>query len=150
METLAEGRTLAGGGCDFDCPGYYQDPKPCDLWPGEARNVGRCYDCNERDGAPCPSCGKFVCDECAEKPYAFCCGRARPERHPWGAAMKFEKIKPGMTLYDVHSYQMGNTTIRSMGCWEVAVDSVDPAKRTAVVRLQGVRTRQPVRRMPQA
>lgn len=64
--------------------------------------------------------------------------------------MKFEKIKPGMTLYDVHSYQMGNTTIRSMGCWEVAVDSVDPAKRTAVVRLQGVRTRQPVRRMPQA
>lgn len=48
--------------------------------------------------------------------------------------MKFEKIKPGMTLYDVHSYRMGNTTIRTMGCWGVAVDSVDPETRTAMVR----------------
>ncbi len=48
--------------------------------------------------------------------------------------MKFEKIKAGMTLYDVHSYGMGSTTVRSMGCWEVAIDSVNTEKRTAVVR----------------
>jgi hypothetical protein len=23
--------------CDSDCPGYYEDPKPGDLWPGETR-----------------------------------------------------------------------------------------------------------------
>jgi hypothetical protein len=28
---------MAGGVCDFDCPGYYENPKPCDLWPGESR-----------------------------------------------------------------------------------------------------------------
>ncbi len=48
--------------------------------------------------------------------------------------MKFERIKPGMTLYDVHSYRMGNTTIRSWGVWRVIVESVDAEKRTAVVR----------------
>lgn len=28
---------MAGGGCNYDCPGYYNDPGPCDLWPGEER-----------------------------------------------------------------------------------------------------------------
>ncbi len=23
--------------CDWECPGNRQDPKPCDLWPGECR-----------------------------------------------------------------------------------------------------------------
>lgn len=23
--------------CGHDCPGYRQDPQPCDLWPGECR-----------------------------------------------------------------------------------------------------------------
>jgi len=27
----------AGSLCDRDCPGYYGDPTPCNLWPGEAR-----------------------------------------------------------------------------------------------------------------
>ena len=31
---------MAGGLCDFDCPGYYQNPKPCDLWPREERDGG--------------------------------------------------------------------------------------------------------------
>lgn len=47
--------------------------------------------------------------------------------------MKFEKIKPGMTLYDVHSYKMGNTTIRSMGVWHVRVITVDAETRSAIV-----------------
>lgn len=28
---------IAGDLCDDECQGYRQDPKPCDLWPGEAR-----------------------------------------------------------------------------------------------------------------
>jgi len=51
--------------------------------------------------------------------------------------MKFEKIKPGMTLYDVHSTRMGNTTARTMGCWLVRVVSVDTEARTAIVRWNG-------------
>jgi len=23
--------------CDTDCPGYREEPTPCDLWPGETR-----------------------------------------------------------------------------------------------------------------
>jgi len=47
--------------------------------------------------------------------------------------MKFEQVKAGMTLYDVHRYRMGNTTIRTMGCWPVHVVSVDEKARTARV-----------------
>jgi len=35
--------------------------------------TGICYDCKKREGLACPLCGKFVCEACAEKPYAFCC-----------------------------------------------------------------------------
>jgi hypothetical protein len=52
-------------------------------------------------------------------------------------AIKFAKIKPGMVLYDVHSYRMGNTTMRSLGCWEVNVKAVD--ERGAVVSWNGNR-----------
>lgn len=38
--------------------------------------------------------------------------------------MKFEKLKPGMELYDVHSYKMGNTSLRSIGVWPVRVIEV--------------------------
>lgn len=47
--------------------------------------------------------------------------------------MKFEKIKAGMTLYDVHSQKMGNTTMRSVGVWFVQILSVDAEKRCATV-----------------
>jgi hypothetical protein len=26
---------MAGGLCDMDCEGYYEDPKPGHLWPSE-------------------------------------------------------------------------------------------------------------------
>ena len=28
---------MANGMCGWECPGYAQDPKPDDLWPGETR-----------------------------------------------------------------------------------------------------------------
>lgn len=37
---------------------------------------------------------------------------------------RLEKIKPGDVLYDVHSYRMGNTTLRSLGLWKVQVIEV--------------------------
>lgn len=52
-------------------------------------------------------------------------------------AIKFEKIEPGMTLLDIHSEQMGNTTIRQLGCWDVKVISVDKEKRSALVSWNG-------------
>lgn len=51
--------------------------------------------------------------------------------------MKFEKIKPGMELYDVHSYKMGNTTMRSIGVWTVRVVSVDAERRSAICSWNG-------------
>lgn len=52
-------------------------------------------------------------------------------------SIKFDKIKPGMVLLDIHSYRMGNTTMRKLGLWEVQVISVDAEKRTAVCRWNG-------------
>jgi len=54
-------------------------------------------------------------------------------------AVKFEKVKPGMVLYDRHKYRMGNTTIRSIGEWEVRVLEVDSEKRTALCSWNGNR-----------
>lgn len=28
---------MSGGNCGCECPGYLEDPQPCDLWPGEER-----------------------------------------------------------------------------------------------------------------
>ena len=36
-------------------------------------------------------------------------------------AIKFEKIKEGMILYDVHKHKMGNTTMSSVGVWPVRI-----------------------------
>lgn len=52
-------------------------------------------------------------------------------------AIKFEKIEPGMTLHDIHSERMGNTTMRELGRWDVRIVSVDREKRSAVVRWNG-------------
>lgn len=52
-------------------------------------------------------------------------------------AIKFEKIKPGMKLYDRHKRRMGNTTLRTLGEWGVYVVSVDQEKRSATVRWNG-------------
>lgn len=39
----------AGTYCDPDCDGYYRDPMPDNLWPGEAETFGPCPLCE--DGA---------------------------------------------------------------------------------------------------
>lgn len=53
--------------------------------------------------------------------------------------MKFDKIKPGMVLYDRHKHRAGNTTMRVLGEWRVTIISVDPAARTAMVSWNGNR-----------
>lgn len=40
-------------------------------------------------------------------------------------AIKFDKVKPGMELLDIHSERAGNTMLRRLGCWKVRVYSVD-------------------------
>lgn len=66
-----------------------------------------------------------------------------------------EKIKAGDVLYDVHSHRMGNTTLRSMGCWSVRVIQVEESgawvswngnseQFYSRQRLKGLRTKKPV------
>jgi hypothetical protein len=47
--------------------------------------------------------------------------------------MKYEKIKEGMTLYDVHKSKMGNTRRSSYGTYPVRVIKLDPTTRSATV-----------------
>jgi hypothetical protein len=39
-------------------------------------------------------------------------------------AIKFDKVKAGMTLLDVHRHKMGNTTMSEWGLWEVLIVEV--------------------------
>ena len=39
--------------------------------------------------------------------------------------MKFEKIKPGMFVYDVGRQRLGNTTLSTVVVWGVNIVSVD-------------------------
>lgn len=39
--------------------------------------------------------------------------------------MKIENLEPGMIVYDVHSTKMGNTSLKSMGVWNVKIVSID-------------------------
>jgi hypothetical protein len=54
-------------------------------------------------------------------------------------AIKFSKVEPGMVLLDIHSYRMGNTTMRKLGKWDVRIISVDTAASTALVSWNGNR-----------
>lgn len=54
-------------------------------------------------------------------------------------AIKFEKIVPGMILFDIHSHKMGNTNLRELGKWDVKVISIDAEARTVVVSWNGNR-----------
>lgn len=38
--------------------------------------------------------------------------------------MKISDLKPGQILYDVHSFRVGNTTMRSLGVWLVKITEV--------------------------
>ena len=44
--------------------------------------------------------------------------------------MKFEKLKPGMVVYDVGRQRLGNTTMYTVAVWSVKIISVDAEKRT--------------------
>lgn len=48
-------------------------------------------------------------------------------------AIQFSKIKPGMTLLDIHSERAGNTKMRRLGLWKVRIISVDAEAQTAIV-----------------
>jgi hypothetical protein len=52
-------------------------------------------------------------------------------------AIKYEKLQPGMTLFDVHSYRMGNTTMRELGSWTVKIIELHPEIRAATVSWNG-------------
>lgn len=51
--------------------------------------------------------------------------------------MTLDKLKPGMLVYDVHSYRMGNTTLRSIGVWNVHIFAVDHESRTVQAMWNG-------------
>lgn len=51
--------------------------------------------------------------------------------------MKFEKLQPGMVLFDVHSQTMGNTTTKTLGTWRVRIVSIDRERRTAMASWNG-------------
>jgi hypothetical protein len=52
-------------------------------------------------------------------------------------AIKFYQIEPGMTLLDIHSVAVGNSSLRQLGCWEVLVISVDKEQMRAMVKWNG-------------
>ena len=51
--------------------------------------------------------------------------------------MKFEKLKPGMLVYDVQRRKMGNTTISTVCVWPVRIVSVDADGKKVVVSWNG-------------
>lgn len=48
-------------------------------------------------------------------------------------AIKFEKVKPGMVLLDIHRQRMGNTTLSAWGLWHVRIIEVNEQQREAFV-----------------
>jgi hypothetical protein len=65
--------------------------------------------------------------------------------------MKFEKLQPGMVVYDVHRHKMGNTTASTVGVWRVLIVSVDsaswngnPAKKFFYVDAEKWREKEPL------
>lgn len=46
-------------------------------------------------------------------------------------AVRFETVKAGDVLYDVHREKMGHTTMSRLGWWRVVVKSIDHAKGVA-------------------
>jgi hypothetical protein len=50
---------------------------------------------------------------------------------------KFETVKAGDVLYDVHRQKMGNTTMSRLGCWDVKVISVDAEAGTVLASWNG-------------
>lgn len=51
--------------------------------------------------------------------------------------MRFESLKPGMTVWDVGRHRMGNTTISTLSVWYVKILSVNPGDRTVMASWNG-------------
>jgi hypothetical protein len=51
--------------------------------------------------------------------------------------MKIENLKPGMTVWEVGRYKVGNTTLRSVGAWSVFIVSVDEPAGKVLARWNG-------------
>jgi len=51
--------------------------------------------------------------------------------------MTIDKLKPGMTVYDTHSYRMGNTTMRTLGVWNIRIVSVNVANQNVIASWNG-------------
>lgn len=47
--------------------------------------------------------------------------------------MKFDNLKVGMTLFDVHSVRMGNSSRRTVGVWPCYVKEIDITERRALI-----------------
>ena len=54
---------------------------------------------------------------------------------------RIEDLVPDQVLYDYHMYTMGNTSIRTEGCWHVRVLEVDLEKRMALCSWNSNRAR---------
>jgi hypothetical protein len=52
-------------------------------------------------------------------------------------AIKFEKLKEGMTLYTVSKHKMGNTTINTVSVHTVKIISIDEHERSFVYSWNG-------------
>ena len=55
--------------------------------------------------------------------------------------MKFEKLAPGMVVYDVHRHKLGNTTISTVGVWTVRIVSVDHNTKRVMASWNGNRAK---------
>lgn len=53
--------------------------------------------------------------------------------------MKFEKLQPGMVVYDVGRQKMGNTTMTTVAVWSVTIVSVDAETRSVMASWNGNR-----------
>lgn len=51
--------------------------------------------------------------------------------------MTIDKLKPGMTVYELGSHGVGHTTMRSKATWPVKIVSIDPNKRVVVASWNG-------------
>ena len=51
--------------------------------------------------------------------------------------MKIEKLKTGMTVYDVGRYKMGTTTMTTVGVWSVRIVEVDIEKQIVIASWNG-------------
>jgi hypothetical protein len=52
-------------------------------------------------------------------------------------AVKWETVKAGDVLYDVHKTKQGNTERSAVGCWTVVIETIDHEAGFAMVRWNG-------------